>query len=424
MAALRMWLRAVVYSAGVAGFSFDTEQIRRALGWLQPVTKSTRPDISNAVRFVENLLAFNLGRIHTVRHTGTDELAALLDNAAGEYPLAERRLIMGGVIFQRGLAAVRSGTPDALAEIAALERLDTRLWNNGALQLRSHYHMWRGEHDEAQRVWSEAELEFVRLGSQWQLEAVHHASACATAAYACDVLALKRHIEALARQVAAGLNYRAHLDVARGEHARLRGDLDTALAAIDAGLAQLPADEGLIRPWALTARADVLIGLGDAKTARGVAEAALAICEDPEHGQASFLLRAIRTVALCESALGEHELAAARIDHAIEAWDHLVNPLLLGSLHETRAQIALAAGDIGAAAAAAAQVEFWFRPTRNPVLVARWERLERALHPAADPELEVSANDVVTEMFDDETVHHDTLAVGHVDADAVSGSDR
>ncbi len=410
VAAMRMWLRAVVYSAGVAGFSFDTDQLRRALRWLAPVSKSKRPDISNAVRFVENLLAFNLGRINTVRETGTDELAAFLDNAAGEYSVAERRLIMGGVVFQRGLAAVRSGTPDALSEIAALERLDTRLWNNGALQLRSHYHMWRGEDDEARRVWAEAELEFVRLGSQWQLEAVHHASACVTAAYAGDALGLKRHIEALARQVAAGLKYRAHLDVARGEHARLRGDFDAALKAIDAGIAAMPPDEGLIRPWALAARADVLLGLGDPEAARAAAEQALEICSDPEHGQASFRLRAIRAVALCESAAGEHDLAAARIDHAIEESDVLVNPLLLGSLHETRALIAIAAGSEAAAATAIAQVEFWFRPTRNPVLIARWERLERALHPAPDPELEVSANDIVTEMFGAETVHHDTIA--------------
>ncbi|HWB82339.1 MAG TPA: hypothetical protein VG755_45555, partial [Nannocystaceae bacterium] len=410
IAAMRMWLRAVVYSAGVAGFSFDTDEIRRSLRWLAPVAKSKRPDIANAVRFVENLLAFNLGRINTVRETGTEELAQFLENAAGDYSLAERRLIMGGVVFQRGLAAVRSGTPDALSEIAALERLDTRLWNNGALQLRSHYHWWRGEDDEARRVWSEAELEFVRLGSQWQLEAVHHASACVTAAYAGDALGLKRHIEALARQVAAGLKYRAHLDVARGEHARLRADFEAGLKAIDAGLAQLPPDEGLIRPWALSARADVLIGLGDIEPARKAAEEALAICSDFEHGQASFRLRALRAVALCESALGEHDIAAARIDDAIEKTEALLNPLLLGCLYETRAQIAIAAGNEVAAASAIAQVEFWFRPTRNPVLIARWERLERALHPAPDPELEPSANDIVTEMFGNETVHHDTLA--------------
>src|SRR5262249_26097480 len=158
-------------------------------------------------------------------------------------------------------------------------------------------------------------------------------------------LGLKRHIEALARQVAAGLKYRAHLDVARGEHARLRGDYEAGLKAIDAGLAQLPADEGLIRPWALTARADVLIGLGDIEAARAAAEEALTICSDFEHGQASFRLRAIRAVALCESAAGEHDIAAAHIDDAIEKAEVLLNPLLLGCLHETRAQIAIAAGN-------------------------------------------------------------------------------
>lgn len=409
VAALRMWLRAVVYSAGVAGFSFDTEQLRAAVRQLEPVSRQKRPDIVNAMRFVGNLLAFNLGRIHTVRTSGTTELAAFLADP-GDYTISERRLVIGGATFQRGLAAVRSGTPDALAEIAALERLETKLWDMGALQLRSHYHLWRGEDDEARRIWAEAELEFVRLGSLWQLECVHHASACVTAATSGDALGLKRHIEALARQVASGLNYRAHLDIARAEYARLRGEHDAALRAADAGLAAIPPGEGLIRPWAMTAKAEALLAHGDIEAARALAEETLAACDDGEHLQVGFKYRAIRTLAAAESAAGEHDIAAARLERAIEDAESLLNPLLLGSLQEARAHVAIAMGNEVTATHAAAQVEFWFRPTRNPVLIARWERLERLLRPPVDPLAEGSANEIVTEMIGAETVHHDTLA--------------
>lgn len=407
VAALRMWLRAVVYAAGVAGFSFETDRLRRIVKMLEPISKQPSADIANALRFVNNLLAFNLGRIHTVRTSGSSELAAFLENP-GEYTLSERRLVIGGATFQRGLAAVRSGSPEALAEIAALERLDTKLWDMGALQLRAHYHLWRGEDDEARRIWAEAELEFVRLGSLWQLECVHHASACVTAAVSGDALGLKRHIEALARQVAAGLNYRAHLDIARSEHARLRGDFATALRAAESGLATLPAGEGLILPWAMTAKAEALLGGGDIEAARALAEATIVHCDDGEHVQIAFRLRAIRILAACESAAGEHDIAAARIDRAIEDAENLLNPLLLGSLQEARAEIAMAVGNEVIAAHAAAQVEFWYRPTRNPVLIARWEKLDRALRPATELN-EASANEIVTEMLDAETGHHDTL---------------
>lgn len=407
VAALRMWLRAVVYAGGVAGFSFETDRLRQVVRMLEPVSKQAGLDLTNALRFVSNLLAFNLGRIHTVRTSGTAELAAFLENP-GDYTLAERRLVIGGATFQRGLAAVRSGSPEALAEIAALERLDTKLWDMGALQLRAHYHLWRGEDDEARRIWTEAELEFVRLGSLWQLECVHHASACVTTAMSGDALGLKRHIEALARQVAAGLNYRAHLDIARSEHSRLRGDFATALRAADSGLAVLPEGEGLIRPWAMTAKADALLGGGDVDAARALAEATIALCDDGEHTQVAFRLRAIRTLAACEAAAGEHDIAAARLDRAIEEAEGLLNPLLLGSLQEARAEIAIAVGNEVVAVHAASQVEFWYRPTRNPVLIARWERLERALRPS-DAVNEASANEIVTEMLDAETAHHDTL---------------
>ncbi len=409
VSAMRMWLRAVLYAAGVAGFSFDTEQLRRCVTLLEPVSRMRRKDIANAHRFVSNLLAFNLGRVHTVRTAGTEELTAFLHDP-GEYSVAEKRLVLGGAVFQRGLAAVRSGGPDALAEIAALERLETRLWNIGALQLRSHHHLWRGEDEEARRVWAEAELEFVRLGSLWQLEAVHHASACVTASFSGDALGLKRHIEVLARQVAAGLHYRAHLDVARGEYARLRGDHDGALKAIEAGLALLPPGEGLIRPWAATARAEALLGLGAIEAARTAANECLLAADDGEHAQGSFRIRAVRALALCESAAGEHDIAAARLDRAIEVAEASANPLLLGALWEARAQVAIAAGNEAAAAHAASQTEFWYRPTRNPVLIARWERLDRVLHPPPDPNRETSANDVVTEMIGADTARHDTLS--------------
>jgi hypothetical protein len=407
--ALRMWLRAVIYAAGVAGFSFETDQLRRAARRLEPLSKQTRPDITNALRFVHNLLAFNLGRLHTVRTAGHTELAAFVEDP-GDYSLSERRLVIGGAIFQRGLAAVRSGSPDALAEIAALERLDTKLWDMGALQLRAHYHLWRGEDDEARRIWTETEVEFVRLGSLWQLECVHHASACVTAAMSGDALALKRQIEALARQVAAGLNYRAHLDVGRAEYSRLRGDPEAALRAADAGLAVIPEGEGLIRPWAMTAKADALLACGDVDSARALAEATIVLCDDGEHGQIAFRLRAIRILASCESAVGEHDIAAARLDRAVEDAEALLNPLLLGLLHEARAEIALSVGNEVVAQHASDQVEFWYRPTRNPVLIARWERLERMVRPLPDPAGEPSANEIVTEMLGAETGRHDTLA--------------
>lgn len=409
MAALRMWLRAVVYAAGVAGFSFETDQLRRAVRRLDPLSKQTRPDIANALRFVHNLLAFNLGRIQTVRAASNAELAAFVEDP-GDYSLSERRLVIGGATFQRGLAAVRSGSPDALAEIAALERLDTKLWDMGALQLRAHYHLWRGEDDEARRIWTEAELEFVRLGSLWQLECVHHASACVTAAMSGDALGLKRQIEALARQVAAGLNYRAHLDIGRAEYSRLRGDPEAALRAADAGLAAIPEGEGLIRPWAMTAKADALLACGDVDSARALAEATISLCDDGEHGQIAFRLRAVRILAACESAVGEHDIAAARLDRAVEDAEALLNPLLLGSLHEARAQIALAVGNERVAQHASDQVEFWVRPTRNPVLIARWERLERMVRPMPDPASEPSANEIITEMLGAETGPHETLA--------------
>ncbi|MBC8066918.1 MAG: hypothetical protein IAG13_01175 [Deltaproteobacteria bacterium] len=85
-------------------------------------------------------------------------------------------------------------------------------------------------------------------------------------------------------------------------------------------------------------------------------------------------------LALAESAARDHEVAAARLDSAIVQAEALTNPLILGMLHEARVQVALATGNEIAAVTHAQKVEFWFRPTRNPVLgVVRLRAGERAL---------------------------------------------
>lgn len=405
LGALGMYLRGTVYSAGVAGFSFDTAGLRRCVDALDPLRPISHLFVRTAVNLTDNLLHFNLGRLHTLMESSAKNLAGM-STQRHWLDEEERALTMGGSRFQRALVAARVGSPDALDEIEALERLGPRIWAIGGLQARTYYHMWRGESAAAQRMWTKAELEFVRLGALWQLYAIHHGSAAITYGYTDDMLGLRRSIEALSRQVETGLGFATYLRLARAELARLRGEHDEALALVDEALAGLPPGEGLPRPWALAARADALLAQGKLDAAREACGEALRHAEDPEHGQNSFRCRAERTLALCEAAQGQREQAAARLDRLIADAEIVDNPFILGAAHEARALVGFELSDEDGARRHADAVEQCFVPTRNPVLVARYERLLRRIGAGPVPgDVDGgSTSNVATAVFHPDTV--------------------
>ncbi len=402
--ALDMYLRTVVYSAGVAGFSFDTASLRRCNEAMTAVQPISHVFVRTAVDFTGNLLNFNLGRLQTLMQTSARNLAGM--NVQRRWLTDEERaMTMGGSRFQRALVAARVGSPNALDEIEQLEQLGPRIWAIGGLQARTYYHMWRGESAAAQRMWAKAELEFVRLGALWQLYAIHHSSAAITYAYTDDMLGLRRCIEGLSRQLESGLGFSTYLELARAELARLRGDHQEALALADAALASLPEGEGLPRPWALAARADALLGLDRLDEAREACEQTIAHSEDPQYGQDSFRCRGERSLAMVEAAQGRREAAIERTDRLIADAEVIDNPFILGSAHELRATLAAELDDAQGTREHLDQVERCFVPTRNPVLIARYERLRRQLDRSAQAaEAGSSRSDIATTVFNPETV--------------------
>jgi len=372
--ALDHYLRSCLYWAGVAGFSFDTKALSTCVGALTPLRAIEQPQVRNAIGLVDNLLSFNLGRLRTVMETSQRTMDSL---KSARFTSAEQALSLGGFLFQRALVAVRTGAPDALDEIRALEELGPRIWAIGALQLRTYYHLWRGESADAEEVWSEAELEFVRLGALWQLYAIHPSSACVPGAMVGDALGLKRYIEGLERQIAAGLQFQQHRHIAQAEYELLGGRHAAARTALEPVWAQLPADEGLVRPWALSVAAECSLAAGEYDRAEADGEEALRVAASAEQGSRPFEFRCRRIIAMAYSERGEHGEAATRLLALIEDATLSGNPFFIGYCHEAAAKVAFACDDTKSVELHCAAVSKAFHPTRNPVLVARSQRLAR-----------------------------------------------
>jgi hypothetical protein len=84
-------------------------------------------------------------------------------------------------------------------------------------------------------------------------------------------------------------------------------------------------------------------------------------------------------LALAEAGLGRTEAAQQRLDGLLEK--HTVNGggVTLGLLHRARAQVALRVGDRDAVDYNCRQTEYWFRLTKNPVLIAQSERVVKLM---------------------------------------------
>jgi tetratricopeptide (TPR) repeat protein len=408
--ALIKYARSVAYAAGTAGFSFDTDALRRAVARIEPLSDSGRAELDLGVTFIRNLLNFNLGRFGTLLRSSARTLLEFEHDYDG-ITADDQRMRIGGARFQKALVAVRSGSPRALADVEALRRLDTRLWHVGAQQLRTYYHLWRGEEAAAKRVRAEVEIDFVRLGSLWQMDAIHNSAAATINAHLGNVIGLRRAIEAIARQVDQGMCYEGHHAVAVAEVHRLRGELEQSLQHVESALEQMPPGEGLVRPWALCVRADVHLAADHIDDAIEAALEALDLAQDAEYGQVPFRFRAARTLALAEARAGDDESAMHRLHRLVGDADELGNPFIIGSIHEALAEIALSAGDLAAARGYAERMRRAFAPTANSVLVARVERIDRATQaqshePAADDE----GHDLVTEVLVGDSFAPETLA--------------
>ncbi len=374
--AIAGYLRVVAYSAGVAGFSFDTARLRDSVDALREVRALPRAEVRGIVRFVHNLLAFNLGRLRTLLASTDAGLADVARNATVANAV-ELAVASGGARFQRGLAWLNRADDRAMDEIRALDGLGLRLWRVGAFQLRTIRHLWRGEDTQAAQLWREAEAEAVRLGSVWQLDGTLHPSMVIGHGYTGDVIGLKRSITALSEIVSRMPGYALHLHIARAEYARLRGQHEDALEHVRRALAAHPPGEGLTRPWAQSALADVLLDAGRLEEARDAARAALDDARDEDHRQPLFHFRSVATLALAEGALGDTEAARARLDEALASAVRLGNPLVTGTLHEAAARVAHARADGAELERHFAAASECFRSTENPVLIARVDRLAR-----------------------------------------------
>jgi tetratricopeptide (TPR) repeat protein len=402
---------AVVHCWGI-----DFDGARAVIDVLAPFRVIRRRIPSAAWTFVRAALAIALGRLLLARRLSAEALVVLHDDQVSPVSANNRKMAEGGGYYMQSMAAVQGQAPDCLDAVARMEGVGLRYYEISGAICRLVYRRFRGEEDEAVAIETTIDVQLVQAGSMWGPEAQIIYLSAIGYGLTRDVLGLRRSVVSLTRLVEQGLGFQSHLALAKGEYHRERGELDASLLALEHGLSLLDPDEASIRVATLGALAETHLARGELDRAILRATEAVALGAHPDVGQVAFRVRGERALALALAAAGDVQTAVESLDRSIDLLLSSGNPLLCGALHEARAQVALATGDVAAYALHRNATASWFRSTRNPVLVARAERLHdpseaMAVDSKASPDSETLAEASAARTVRESVLHRQMVTI-------------
>ncbi|HEY6561678.1 MAG TPA: protein kinase [Polyangiaceae bacterium] len=304
-------------------------------------------------------------------------------------PEDARKVYVAAAHFARGSFAVfRAHGAAALEDAAALDRCGLTMYVAIASQLRFLYHMNRGEFAQAAVHREEFELRAAHLGSLWQVETWESPALILVYTLLSDIVSSQRlvhRLELLSRSVPTLKRY-----AYRAKEGLMRSRKDPKY--VELVLEEQGKDEprsyiGWAAATAFWAGGYNMFGLH--AEAKRVCEKALKHLVDEDREYVSLFLNLDIQLAIADAGLGDFAAGLARTDALLERFADCDHPLACGLLHETKARIAFAAGQVDVYDKSLLDVERWFVKTGTPILIARYQRLaelkptEVAAEPAA-----------------------------------------
>ncbi len=370
---------AVTTLTGTAALSLDVERATHVAGILEVFSVlPARLTPVGIYQFCVSLREIGRER-HTLAYEAFDTLQARFGNPAyyPTLPSDARQLYVTATHYARGaLAIAREDGRAALESADALDASGLKLYAMIASQLRFLYYTNRGEFAKADIHREQVELHAAHVGSAWQVETWEAASLIPIYATLSDIEALTRvahQLEETSRTVPS---------------LRLYSRLATLSLLLAVGHSADEVDQvsemelSAYPPRGFIGWAAVHGFVARGKNERGQHAAAKVICEralahitDADRQYVTMFLGVDIEMATAQAGLGETKEAFARIDGLLARFRASDHPLVQGSLHEARARMAWMAGRVDEYEVSLALVEFWYRRTGTPALIAKCDRL-------------------------------------------------
>lgn len=366
----------VNFVVGAKAVSFDLEGARQTLEVIRPVALLWR-------RWWPPYASYMLGCSFELMLTGRwREAQSNLELFSRRYsstwlpirPIFDLELGLGACRYMLATIAAQQLDSRCLEEFERLESMDLHFFEVSGKLGRVLFHRLRGEESLAQALEEEVRLTFVQMGSMWPWESQLSWISAMAHCVISDLSAMKRSIAALELLVAQGVRVDAVLALCRGMYQIERGELEAARRSLRT-LAEQPTcrDNPMFLQACLNGLSHVLILMRRPREAQDVARRCNLLGRNPDTSIKATYVVNVCTLALSEAMLGKTESAVERLDSVLAAVQD--NPLICGTLHEYRTRVAMLSGETGRVRHHLSETEYWFRNTRNPALVARYERL-------------------------------------------------
>jgi hypothetical protein len=258
----------------------------------------------------------------------------------------------------------------------ALDACGLRIYSMIASQIRFLLYANRGELDKAAAHREQVELHAARIGSVWQVETWEQPCLIPLYVRLDDVVGLKLAADRLVFLSQTIPSLQRYARLARVALMHVQGE------SIDDSARIVQKEIGDVEPrsfigWTSSAAfmARAFNRKGRYSDAREACDMVLSHATEADRDYVMIFLDADLEMAIADAGLGNYDKAVARIDGLLERFRESDNPLVKGKLHETRARIAIMAGNMDAYKHHLSLTDHWFRGTGTPALIAAAQRL-------------------------------------------------
>ena len=287
---------------------------------------------------------------------------------------ARAKALQGGMLFTLGLLDSYYFGDRALATARRMESLGVKAWAVTADQIRILYHSLRGESAEVKKYMARVEINAIQGAQSWQVEVYWPALLLNADVLTSDAMAARRRYVQLERRSKEVASLKPQAEAAHAAYLLLRGNVSEAVALYEKLLPSFPIHQRVDWETTRAYSARALNAAGAHARAKAVAEEVVSNMLPGDHDFVARYLEAQRQLALAESGLGNHAVAVALLDELLAKHGEESNLLLVGLLHQARAEVAHRAGDRASVETHHAEMESRFRKTGNPALIAQCER--------------------------------------------------